>query len=483
MNNTKDRLQSQSVFASLLWKFLERGSVQVIQFIIGILIARLLTPAEYGDVALLTVFITIASVFVQSGLNTALIQKKEADTCDFSSVFYYSILIALVLYILLYYFAPTIASFYNSDYLCELLRIMSLTLFPGAVNSIQIAYLSKNMLFKPQFYSSFLAAFVSGIVGVSMAFYGYGAWSLVFQQLMYQVAICIILLVIVKWHPTFEFSFSRTKSLLNFGSKLLLANLIDTTYRNLESLVLGKFFSTNVLSYCNKGKQFPLVAVTNIDGSIQSVMLPAYSKYQHDLDNLRSLLRQSVSLSTYVVFPCMVLLAVVSPSLISLLLGDAWMGTVPYLILYCIFCMFFPLQTTILQAINAIGRSDKFLVVRTVKHVLGILLLVVSVIMFKSPFAIVISSIVVEIIGSIVVLPISYNLLGYGIRSLIADIKDPLLLSLVMLLFTYPLSYFNLSDIALLCIQSLVGILVYILFSHISKNTSYIYIYIRFFNK
>ena len=173
----------QNVFSSLIWKFLERGGVQIIQFVVSILIARMLTPHDYGSVALLSIFISIATVFVQSGLSTALIQKKDTDETDYSSVFYYSVVLALIVYIILFFSAEWIAAFYTIPELVPILRVMSVTLFPGAFNALQIAILSKQMQFKKQFYSSLSAAILSGIIGLGLASMNYGPWALVYQQL------------------------------------------------------------------------------------------------------------------------------------------------------------------------------------------------------------------------------------------------------------------------------------------------------------
>ena len=237
-NNT-----SNNVVSSLVWKFLERGGVQVIQFVVSILIARILSPHDYGSVALLTIFISVATVFVQSGLSTALIQKKDSDELDCSSVLYYSIALALIVYFILFFSADWIAAFYEMPELVLILKVMAIILFPGALNALQIAILSKRMQFKKQFYSSLSASVISGIVGIILAVMNYGAWALVFQQLSYQFVICIVLFYLVKWSPKWSFSFRRTKSLLSYGLKLLVAKLIDTVYHNLESIIIGKVYS------------------------------------------------------------------------------------------------------------------------------------------------------------------------------------------------------------------------------------------------
>lgn len=465
-----------NIIKSLIWKFLERGGVQVIQFIVSIIIARLLLPTDYGAVALLTIFISIATVFVQSGLNTALIQKEDADDIDFSSIFYYSIWLACIIYLCLFCFAETIADFYKMPELTSLLRVLALTLFPGALNAIQIAKLSKQMLFKKQFYSSMAAASVSGVLGVIMAYYGFGAWALVWQQLLYQLVICVVLWWLVSWRPSFVFSFQRTKSLLSYGIKLLGAQLIDTVYHNLESLIIGKMFSADTLAYCNKGKQFPLTLIDNIDGSVQSVMLPAYSAHQENPEEVKNMLRKTISLSTYLVFPAMTLLAATGEPIIHLLLGNKWIDCVPYLHLFCFIAMLFPLQTANLQAINALGRSDIYLKLMTWKRSLGVILLLVSVFVWHSPFAVIVAALLVEILAVLVNAPSNKDVLGYTLAEMISDIIPNLLLSILIGAICYCILFLVQNMLLTLIIQLICGSILFILMSIAFNNANFKYI-------
>ena len=461
---------SKTVFSSLIWKFLERGGVQVITFVVSILIARILSPHDYGSVALLTIFISIATVFVQSGLSTALIQKKDADETDYSSVFYYSVALALVVYLILFFSAGLIADFYSMPELVPILRVMSITLFPGALNALQIAILSKKMQFKKQFYSSLSAAILSGIIGLVLATMNYGPWALVYQQLSYQFVICIVLFFLVKWRPQLLFSFERTKSLLSYGLRLLVARLIDTVYHNLESLIIGKRYSADTLAYCNKGKQFPMTLIDNIDGSVQSVMLPAYSAKQDDKQAIKAMLRKTVSMCTFLAFPAMICLAAMGKPLIGLVLGDKWLDAVPYLQLFCIVSMLFPLQTANLQAINAIGRSDTYLKLMTIKRVLGVFILIASVFVYDSPFAVVIAAIIIEVVAILVNVPSNIKLLDYHLSEQLQDILPNFAISLVAGLVSYLSIYLALNYILTMVIQGFVFMLIFLSISIITKN-------------
>lgn len=471
-----DQSLSNKVAGSLVWKFLERGGIQVIQFVVSIVIARLLEPSAYGSVALITVFVSLATVFVQSGLSSALIQKKDVDSTDFSSVFYYSLSIAVILYAFLFFAAGSVASFYAIPELKSVLRIMALTLFPGAFNSIQVAALAKKLQFKLQFYSGTLSAIISGLLGIALAATGAEVWALVVQQLSYQTLICIFLWFMVKWRPTLEFSFVKTKTLLKFGSRLLFSNLIDTFYHNIESLVIGKMNSQSDLAFFSKGKQFPLILIDNINGSLQSVMFAAYSKKQDDVGQIKNMLRRTMSLSTYLVFPSMLGLAVVGRPLILLVLGEKWIGCVVFLQIYCVLSMLMPMQTANLQAINAVGRSDIYFKVMVIKRAIGVALIAAAVIFFKSPVSIAYAALINELISAIINIFPNKKIINYSARELLQDIFPNFLLSVVMALFVSGVGYFIDNPLIKLLAQMLFGVVLYFALSFVfrSKNFEYL---------
>lgn len=453
-------INRNTVLRNLYWKFLERGGIQGLQFFISIILARLLLPSDYGVLALVVIFITIANVFVQSGLNTSLIQKKVVDQVDYSSVLYISLGIAGVLYCLLYLTAPLIGVFYDNDSLVLVLRVLALTLFPGAFNSIQNAIISRTMQFKRLFYSSVGAGIVSGIVGIYLAYHDFGIWALVFQQLTNQICITLILWFTVKWRPTLQFSLERVKVLYSFGWKLLVSSLIDTTYRDLRSLIIGKVYTPAMLGYYNRGQQFPQLIISNINGSIQSVMLPALAAQQDYSDRVKTMVRRSIVTSSFIVFPMMVGLAVVAEPLVLLLLTDKWLPSVPFLQIFCISFALWPIHTANLQAINAMGRSDIFLKLEIIKKILGLIILVAAL-----PFGVyilVLSEVFSGILSSFINAYPNKKLLNYGYGEQIKDILPSLLLSLVMGVIVYLLFYLGLSPLITMLLQIVVGAIVYV---------------------
>lgn len=469
-------MSSQSVKSSLVWKFFERGSVQAVQFLVGIIIARLLTPSVFGEVALLTIFVSIANVFVLSGLSTAIVQKKELDDIEVTSVFWYCMCVAIIAYAILFFSSESIASFYKMTSLSLHLKVMALSLFPGALNAIQIACLSKEMQFKKQFYCNTVAVLFSGSLGLYMAYTGYGAWALIFQQLSYQVVACVVMWLFVKWRPSFVFSIKKTLPLLFYGSKLLFSNITDTVYRNLESLVIGKFFNSATLAFCNKGKMFPMVVSDNIDGSIQSVMLPAFSKHQDNVEDLKAYLRKTISLSTFLFYPSMLLLAAASKSVIGICLGEAWMECVPFVFLFCILTMLFPIQTTSVQALNAIGLSGITMRYRIRTRVIGVSLLFFFLYLFKTPYSIVFASIFTEVCGILILIPLNKKYLTYSFLELSKDLSSPLLCSILMFICIYSLTFFINNYYILLISQIALGVIIYYIFAKMLKNDNLDYL-------
>ena len=362
----------------LFWKLLENGGAQGVQFVIAIILARLLTPAEYGVVGIIMIFITIANVVVQNGFSTALIQKKQADSTDFSSVCYFSLFVALVMYVLLYFAAPSIAGFYRIEELRAIVRVLAVVLFPGAVISVQTAYVSRNMEFKGLFFSTLAASLASGLLSITMAYRGLGVWAMVGQQVAYYFALMLVLFFTVSWKPKLCFALERVQGMFAFGWKLLCASLLDTIFNNLYGLLIGKIYNEELLGSYNRGEQFPKLIASNLGAAIQAVLLPAFSARQDDIGLVRQMVRRAIQLSSFAVLPMLIGLFAVGDNLVLALLGEQWLICVPFLRIMCISYCFWPIHITNLQAINAVGRSDIFLKLEIVKKALSVLALVIG---------------------------------------------------------------------------------------------------------
>ncbi len=362
----------QKVAKGVFWKLLENGGAQGIQFVIAILLARMLTPAEYGVVGIIMIFITIANVFVQSGFGTALVQKKQADEMDFSSVCYFEIVLAAGMYGILYLAAPIIASYYEIEELRAIVRVLAVVLFPGAVISVQTAYVSRKMEFRGLFLSTLAASVVSGAVSIWMAYKGYGVWAMVGQQVMYYGALMMALFLTVSWKPARMYSMERVREMFGFGWKLLCASLLDTVFNNLYGLFIGKIYNEELLGSYNRGEQFPKLIATDLGMAIQAVLLPAFSSRQEDVARVRQMVRQAIRLSSFVTLPMLLGMFAVADTMVEVLLGEKWLICVPFLRIMCISYCFWPIHITNLQAINAMGRSDIFLRLELVKKGLSL---------------------------------------------------------------------------------------------------------------
>lgn len=468
------QVTKSKVLHSLFWKIMERGGTQGIQFIVTIVLARLLLPEEFGLIVLVTIFIAFARVFVQSGFNTALIQKKNVDEVDFSSVFYLSIFIASFLYLFLFFSAPFISSFFEEPDLVSVLRVLSLTLFFGAFNSIQIAVISRSLNFKLLFYSSIGAILVSGTIGIVMAHNDFGVWALVTQQITNQFFVTLILWFTVKWRPKLIFSMSKLKSLFTFGWKLLVSGLINTFFTNIQSLFIGKLFSPEILGFYNRGEQFPNLIVSNIDGSIQSVMLPTLSSHQDNTRRVKAIVRRSIVTSTFLIFPMMTGLAAIAEPFIRIVLTEKWLPAVPFLQIFCASYALWPMHTANLQAINALGRSDVFLKLEVIKRVIGIIILVICIPfgVYAMALGVFISSILSTFINAY---PNS-KLINYGFLEQWKDIIPSLLLSIVMGILVYSINWFRIPETQTIIVQVLVGVILYGGLAKVFKLDSYTYL-------
>lgn len=460
----------------LLWKFLERFGVSGVQFILQIILARLLSPDDYGVLSIMIIFTTLANVFIQNGFNTSLIQKKDVDNRDYSSVFWLSFLFSILLYIILFLFAPVLANFYKMPQICFPFRVISLMIIPGALNSIQIAIVSKKMDFKKVFTSNLSSIIISGIIGIMLAYLGAGIWALVFQTLLNVLVACLVMWFTVKWRPASIFDFDRVKILFGYGWKLLASTLLDTLYQDLSSLVIGKKYNSTTLGYYNRGKQFPQFLINSINGAIQSVMLPAISSIQDCKEQVKSMMRRSITLSSYIIFPVMVGLAVVAEPTVKILLTDKWLPCVPYMQIFCISFAFYPVHSCNLQTINAIGRSDIFLKLEIIKKSIGITVLCIAVFCFDSPIIIALTNVLTTFISCFINAYPNKQLINYSYIEQMKDILPNILLSCLMGLLIYPILFLNLNALITLLIQIILGIFIYVLLSIISKNNSFYYI-------
>lgn len=467
---------------SLIWKLLERFGVQGIQFILQIILARLLSPDLYGVLGIMIIFTTLANVFIQNGFNTSLIQGKDVTEEDYSSVFWVTFAIAVLLYIVIFVTAPFIAAFYEMPEITVPFRVLAIVLIPGAVNSIQVAKVSRDMDFKKIFTGNIAAIIISGIVGIAIAYNGGELWALVAQNLINVTVSCIVMLFTVKWKPRFVCDIERISALFSYGWKLLVSSLIDTLYQDLSSLVIGKKYDSGMLGYYNRGKQFPQFIIGAVNGAIQSVLLPAMSSEQDDNSKVKQMMRNSMTLGAYIIFPMMAGLAAIAEPMVVLLLTDKWLPCVPYLQIFCFSFAFWPVHTSNLQAINAVGRSDIFLKLEIIKKIYGIIALLIAIFCFDSPIAIAMTGVVTALLSCFVNAFPNKKLVGYSYIEQMKDIMPSFIMSSIMFTAVYFIGKIGFNNMLTLVVQIVSGVGIYLLLSLITKNRPF-WVIVNFFRR
>lgn len=465
----------EKVFSSFIWRFAEKFGAQIVSFVVSVILARLIEPSEYGTIALVLVFTNILQVFIDGGLGNALIQKKDADEVDFSTVFFYNLVMCFGLYVLMFFGAPLIAQFYNNDSLVSVIRVLSLALVISGFKNIQKAYITKKMQFKTLFFATLGGTIGSAVLGIIMAYCGYGIWALVAQILFNDAVDAIIIWFTVDWRPKLLFSFERMKGLFSYGGKLLLSSLVDTLYNNLTQLLVGTLYTSADLAYYNKGKQFPQLIISNINSSIDTVLLPAMSVVQDEKKRVKAMTQRAISVNSYIIWPMMIGLAVVAKPLVSIILTDKWLACVPYMRVFCLTLVFYPIHTANLNAMKALGRSDLFLGLSIIKKIIGVLILAVAV--QFGVFAMALAGLISSIIETFINAYPNRKLLGYTYWEQMKDVVPSALLAIGMGGVIYLLKFFMFNNLITLIVQVVVGGIIYILGSMVFKfdNLGYLW--------
>mgnify|MGYP001031539751 CR=1 FL=1 len=457
-----DQSFKNKTISGVIWKALENGGNQLIRLVISIVLARMLDPANYTTLSLVLIFINIADIFVKRGFSTSLVQSMKADNRDFSSVFWASEAIALALYVVVYFCAPLISRFYEQTDLTKALRVLSVILMTGAFNSVQTAIITRKFEFRKLCVTTLGATVFSGVVGIWMAYKGYGIWALVVNQLLGSVAASLLLWLQDRWVPSFVIDWKRLKQLFGFGWKLMLSDLLNTGYSNLTGLVIGKRFIGDSLAFYNRGNQYPQMIADNLTSVALAVLFPAYSKKQDDKPLLLEMLRKTNRSTALMVFPTMAGMAMVATLLMRVLLTEKWVPSAPFLRILVIVFALYPIEAADLQAINAIGRSDVYLKTEIIKKIFGILALCVAVFRFTTPIAIAWSAAITAVFSLGVTMIASKKLFTYRYLDQLWDMLPPILLSGAMAVAVWGVSLISMGDLPSLIIQVVCGVAVYL---------------------
>lgn len=410
------------IASSLFWKFLERGGVAAGGLLVQVVLARILTPEDFGALAIMLVFVLIGTVFSVSGFNTALVQAKECDSIDYDTVFWISTVASVLLWLAVVFSAPWIAEAFDSPSMTNPLRVMGSVIFINSVYAVFSADIQRNLAFRKIFNASFVALIVASISGIGSALAGAGLWALVIYQVVNSVVNAIIVFTQISWRPRLRFSCDRALRLFSFSWKLLVSALLDTCYQSLADIIIGRRFSTAALGVVSQGKRYPGAVAQVLDGAIQPVMLSAVARVQKDPVAVKSLVRRALKTSVLAVVPLMVLLAVLAEPLVVWGLGKQWSGAVIYFQMYCFIYALWPIHTTNLSALNGVGRSDLFLKLEIVKKVVGLSILCVTVFAFNSPIAIVSGFMFSGILSAFINAFPSRRVIGYGYVDQLLDI-------------------------------------------------------------
>lgn len=425
MSSLKDK-----TVKGVLWSAIDRFSAQGIQFVFSILIARLLVPEDYGVIAMLGIFLAVSQTFIDSGFGTALIRKIDRTETDFSTVFYFNIIVAAVLYLILFFSAPAIARFYDTPLLEPVTRVIALNLIISSLSGIHNAKLSIAIDFKSKAKASIISSLVTGIIGLWLAYAGYGVWALVAQNISLRVVWTLMMWIIVKWRPKLVFSWKSFKELFSFGSKLLASGLLDTVYNNLYTLVIGKVFSHTILGVYSKANSLAQFPSSNITGVLQTVTFPVLSTIQNEEDRLSDAYKRFLKLSAFVVFPLMIGLSAVADPFIRIVLTDKWEGAIYILQIVCYSMMWYPIHAINLNILQVKGRSDYFLKLEIIKKIQGVLVLCITVPM--GIVAMCYGSVISSVICLVWNTHYTKKLIGYGFFAQMRDLLPILIHSLVM---------------------------------------------------
>ena len=464
----------EHVISNFLWRFCERFGSQLVTLVVSFLLARMLDVEVYGLTSKVAVITAVLLVFVDSGMGNALIQKKDPDDLDFSSVFYFNVCFCLLLYTALFFASPAISRMYREPELTPILRVLGLTVVVSGVKNVQQAYVSKTMQFKRFFFASLGGTLPSAALGIFMAKRGFGVWALVAQQLSNVTLNTAILWLTVGWRPLRAFSPERLKGLLSYGWKLLAASLLDTIYLKIYPLIIGIRYTNADLAFYERGNYIPSLITENINSSIDSVLLPVLSEQQDQKDQVREIARRAIKTSSYIMMPLMAGLAVCAEPLVRFLLTDKWLPCVPFLQVFCVVYAFYPMHTANLNAIKAMGRSDVFLRLEVIKKLLEAAVLVFS--MRFGVFAMALGLLSSDLISLGINAWPNRRLLDYSLGRQLRDLFPALALSLLMAACVYPVSLLGLPDALTLLIQVPLGAGVYVLLSKLLHVESFDYV-------
>ena len=460
----------------MFWKFAERILAQLVSTIVAIELARILVPEDYAVVSIVAIFFTFCNVFISSGLNTALIQKKDSDILDYSTILYANIAISAVLYAVMFFTSPLIAKVYDEPLLVPVIRVMGLSFFINGIKAVVCAKISNDLQFKKFFAATLSGTVFSAVLGITMALKGFGAWALVAQQMSNSLIDTVILLFVsgIRFVP--KFSAARFKSLFDYGYKIFLAGIINTAYEETRPLVVGIKFTSVDLAFYNKGQLYPKLINSTLSDTLASVLFPVMSKVQTDVEALQAMTKRFIRICSYVVFPIMLGLFAVSDNLVIVLLKEKWAPIIIYVKIFSLTSILSIIQSGNLLPIRAIGRSDMILKLDIIKKTIYFIILVAFILFSKSPVILATMGFLTNTIAFAINAYANQSLIGYRIGNQIVDIVENLFPAAIMCLIVVFMNRIPLPRILLLCLQVLTGAAIFCALSILFKNSNFRYL-------
>lgn len=453
------------------WSFIDNLAGSGITFLVGIILARLLSPEEFGIIGMITIFIAISNSIVDSGFSNALVRKIDASNKDYNTTFIFNFGVSLFLYLLLFISAPTISRFYNEPQLISITRIVGLVLICNALGIIQRTLLVKAVDFKTQAKISLIASSGSGVIGIGMAFYGYGVWSLVAQQVSRQFFNSLFLWIFNTWRPAIQFSVQSFKELFSFGSKLMISGIIDTTYQNIYYLIIGKFYTAGELGQYTRGEQFKNIFSSNLTAVVQRVSYPVLSSLQNDRERLIGAYRKVIKTTMMITFACMLGMAAIAKPMILILIGEKWLPAVVYLQIMCFAGMLYPLHAINLNMLQVKGRSDLFLKLEIYKKIIAIFPILLGILLGIE--YLLLGSVLTSFVAFFLNSHYSGPLIGYSTRKQLKDIFPTFIISLITAGMMWAVSFLPWNNWIILTLQMVLGFTIGISFLEKTKLEEY----------
>lgn len=469
-----EKNNKNSVGSNIVWHIGEKWLCQAVSFVVSIVMSRIMEPKDYAVVVIVNAFISIFLSFTDGGFSNSLIQNKDADDVDYSTVFYTNIVLCSLLYSLIYYCSPLLASFFNEESLTFLLRIGALLLIISAVKSVENAYVSKRMIFKKFFFASLAGTIASAIVGIYLAIKGYGALALVMSSLVDMLIDTVFIWFTIDWRPKFVFSFTRLKKMFSYSYKLIISTLTERIYNKTYHLSIGKYYTHSELAYYEKGYTFTNKISDTTNEAISSVLFSAMSNKQEDTHKVKELASRVLKTNYYIMTPIFLGIAAIAEPLIRTVLTDKWIFAAPFLRIFCIMNALFPFDSINKNAMKALGRSDLLLKNETYNRIICIVILIFS--LKLGVFAIAYGRLFSVVISVVLNAYPNKQLINYGLYQQIKDVSLTTIISVSMMLFVYLISVFNLSSFVTLIIQVVFGIIYYVTLSYVTKHEVFFFL-------